>query len=86
MALVRVRLADGAVEEQQIVANPYQDVEKAKGIQVAEWLVAQKVDVMLLRENLRGKGPVYVFGDAGVEMRETETTTLPEALEEARRV
>ena len=81
-ALVRVRLADGAVEEQQVVANPYQDVEKAKGIQVAEWLVAQKVDVMLLKESLRGKGPVYVFGDAGVEMKETKAATLSEALAE----
>jgi cation diffusion facilitator family transporter len=81
-ALVRVRLADKTVEEQQIVANPHQDVEKAKGIQVAEWLVAQKVDVILLRESLRGKGPVYVFGDAGVEMQETEATTLPAVMAE----
>jgi cation diffusion facilitator family transporter len=81
-ALVRVRLADKTVEEQQIVANPHQDVEKAKGIQVAEWLVAQKVDVILLRESLRGKGPVYVFGDAGVEMQETEATTLSAVMAE----
>ncbi len=81
-ALVTVRLADGTVEEQQIVANPHKAVEKAKGIRVAEWLVAQKVDVVFVRESLRGKGPVYVFGDAGVEMRETEATTLEEALRE----
>jgi len=79
-ALLTLRLTDGAIEEQQIVANPHQAVEKAKGIQVAEWLVGQKVDVVLLRESLRGKGPVYVFGDAGVEMRETEAATLQEAL------
>jgi cation diffusion facilitator family transporter len=81
-ALVTVRLADGAVEEQQIVANPHGALEKAKGIRVAEWLVAQKVDVVLLSESLRGKGPLYVFGDAGVEMQETAATTLEEALEE----
>lgn len=79
-ALVTLRLADGAIEEQQIVANPHKAVEKAKGIWVAEWLVDQKVDVVLLRESLRGKGPVYVFGDAGVEVRETDATTLEEAL------
>ena len=82
-ALVTLRLADGAIEEQQIVANPHKAVEKAKGIRVAEWLVGQKVDVVLVRESLRGKGPVYVFGDAGVEMRETEATTLEEALRES---
>jgi cation diffusion facilitator family transporter len=78
--LVTLRLADGAIEQQQVIANPHTEVEKAKGIQVAEWLVAQKVDVVLLKQSLRGKGPTYVFGDAGVEMQETEATTLSEAL------
>jgi cation diffusion facilitator family transporter len=78
--LVTLRLADGVIEQQQIIANPYTEVEKAKGIQVAEWLVAQKVDVVLLRQSLRGKGPTYVFGDAGVEMQETTATMLSEAL------
>jgi len=79
-ALVRVRLADGAVEEQQIVANAHKAVEKAKGIRVAEWLVVQKVDIVFVKESLRGKGPAYVFGNAGVEMRETAATTLEEVL------
>jgi len=83
-ALDTVHLADGTIEEQQVVPNPHQAVERAKGIQVAEWLVAQKADVVLLKESLRGKGPVYVFGDAGVEMRETEATTLEEVLAEVR--
>jgi len=78
--LVTLRLADEAVEQQQILANPHTEVEKAKGIQVAEWLVAQKVDVVLLKQSLRGKGPTYVFGDAGVEMQETTAKTLLEAL------
>ena len=79
-ALVTVRLADRVIEEQQIVVNPHREVEKAKGIRVAEWLVGQKVDVVLVKESLRGKGPVYVFGGAGVEMQETKATTLEEAL------
>jgi len=83
-ALVRVRLADRAVEEQQIVINPHKAVEKAKGIRVAEWLVGQKVDVVLLKESLAGKGPVYVFGGAGVEMWEIEAEALDEALSKLR--
>ncbi|OQY17791.1 MAG: hypothetical protein B6I35_14045 [Anaerolineaceae bacterium 4572_32.2] len=82
-ALVRLRLADGVIEEQQVIANPHQDVEKAKGIQVAEWLIAQEVDVVLLRESLRGKGPLYALGDAGVEMEEIETETLADVMAEA---
>jgi len=79
-ALVRVRLADGAVEERQILANPYREEERAKGIQVAEWLVAQKVDVVLLKESLKGKGPIYVFGDAGIELHQTTAGTLDQAI------
>ena len=62
--------------------NPHQDVEKAKGIQVAEWLIAQKMDVVLLRESLQGKGPVYVFGDAGVEIQQTGAKTARDAIAE----
>jgi cation diffusion facilitator family transporter len=83
-ALVRVRLADGAIEKRQVIANPHKDVEKAKGIRVAEWLTTQKADVVLLRQSLQGRGPVYVFADAGVEMEETEATTLSEALRGSR--
>jgi predicted Fe-Mo cluster-binding NifX family protein len=79
-ALVRVRLADEVVEEQRIVANSFLEEEKAKGIQVAEWLVAQKIDVVLVKESLRGKGPVYVFRDAGIELRQTDVGTLTEAM------
>jgi len=82
-ALVTMDLADGAIEEQRILANPYVKEEKAKGIWVAEWLVKHKVDQVWLKESLQGKGPVYVFGDAGVEMQETGSTTLSEAVVEA---
>ena len=79
-ALVTVRLTDGAVTAQAVLLNPHQGEEKAKGIRVAEWLVAQKADAVLLREDLSGKGPVYVFGEAGIEMQLTEAATLAEAL------
>jgi cation diffusion facilitator family transporter len=82
--LATLRVTDGAIK-QQVIANPHTEVEKAKGIRVAEWLVAQKVDVVLLKQSLRGKGPTYVFGDAGVEMQETTATTLEEALTGFRR-
>jgi cation diffusion facilitator family transporter len=84
-ALVTMRLEDGAVTERRMLANPYLEEDRAKGIRVSEWLVAQKVDAVFLGESLRGKGPVYVFGDAGVEMRETKARSLEEAVEEARK-
>jgi len=84
-ALVTVRLEDGVTTERSIVSNPFLDEDRAKGIRVAEWLVELKADVVFLKENLSGKGPVYVFADAAVAMRQTSATTLDEALEEAGR-
>jgi cation diffusion facilitator family transporter len=81
-ALLTVRTADGQVEHQEVLANPHQAVEKAKGIRVSEWLVGLKADVVILREDLHGKGPAYVFADAGVQTRLTEATTLREVLAE----
>jgi cation diffusion facilitator family transporter len=79
-ALVVAHLADRSIQDQQKIVNPYLEEEKAKGIQVAEWLVAQKVDVVLLKESLRGRGPTYVFGDAGIEIQRTEAPMLSEAI------
>jgi hypothetical protein len=47
---------------------------------VAEWLVAQKIDVVLSREDVSKKGPAYVLREAGVELRATKSQTLGEAL------
>jgi cation diffusion facilitator family transporter len=80
--LVVVRLSDGDVEKQEVVKNPHQEVSKAKGIRVAEWLVAQKIDRIMLKEGLQGKGPEYVFADAGVEMVLSKADTMRQALAE----
>jgi cation diffusion facilitator family transporter len=79
-ALVTVRRADGAVEAQEILANPWRGEARAKGIRVAEWLVAHKVDVVLLKADVQGKAPAYVLREAGVEQRRTEATTVSDAL------
>ena len=81
-ALVRVRLVDSQIEHQEILANPHRAVEKAKGIRVAEWLVGLKADVALLHEDVHGKGPAYVFADAGVQTRLTQEAILVEAISE----
>jgi predicted Fe-Mo cluster-binding NifX family protein len=75
-----VRARDGRVKEGQILGNPFLDEEKARGIRVAEWLTEHKADVVLIREDLSGKGPVYVFGDAGIELRQTSVDTLEEVV------
>jgi cation diffusion facilitator family transporter len=78
--LVTIRLSDGEVERQEVVANAHTKLPKAKGIQVAEWLVRQKVDVVLVKESLHNKGPEYVFANAGVEIHDVVANTLAAAL------
>ena len=82
-ALVELKVDDASLVRQEIVVNPYQAEEKQKGLQVARMLVDQGVDVLLVREELEGKGPSYVLADAGVETRITGATTLGEVLREA---
>ena len=65
-------------EEQRVIGNPHSREGTAKGIRVAEWLVDQKVDGLLLKQNIHGKGPEYVFREAGVVIHHTEASTLEE--------
>jgi cation diffusion facilitator family transporter len=82
-ALVTVRLSDQSVEKRDLVENPYKNVETAKGIRVAEWLVEQNVDHVLMKEDLSRKGPGYVLSNAGVQTTVTAAGTLEEAIIEA---
>lgn len=81
--ILTLRRDDHSLVERRAVANPYQSLERGKGIRAAEWLVGQKVDVVLSREHLHGRGPAYVFRDAGVELRMIEAESIEAAIEMA---
>ncbi len=85
VALFRIRLANQSVVERRVLDNPFVEEERAKGIRVSEWLVEEKVDVLLLRAGIRGKGPEYVFRDAAIEVRQIECQRLEEAIDAVRR-
>ena len=82
--LMTVRTTDGEIEHREVLANPHLEEEKAKGIRVGEWLVAKKTDVVLLRDvrRVQGRGPEYVFADAGVETQQAGAGTWAEAIAE----
>jgi cation diffusion facilitator family transporter len=63
-----VRVEDGSLLEQRIVPNPYAGDPRGRGLKVAQWLLAQKVDVLQTADDIREKGPGYALGDAGVEV------------------
>jgi len=84
-ALAIIHTGDGETEPAQILPNPHREARRGKGIRVAEWLVDQKTDAVVLRDGPGEKGPVYVLRDAAVTIHPTVATTLPEALAEVAR-
>jgi cation diffusion facilitator family transporter len=78
--LATIRLADREAEKKEVISNPHREVETAKGIRVAEWLVQQKVDHVFMREDLSHKGPGYVLGNAGVKTVTTGAHDVEEVM------
>lgn len=83
-ALFTMRLADLRLEKRELIENPHANVDKAKGIRVAEWLIEQKVDQVFMKEDLSHKGPGYVFGNAGVTTNTTSAQNTRELIKEIR--
>lgn len=75
-AFVTINRSAGRIEEQHIRANPCLAEERAKGLRVAEWLTAEKVDHVIVPRSLDGKGPAYVFREAGIAVHSTGARTL----------
>ncbi len=83
-AVILLRLKDNQVEKQEIIRNPHTQIKEAKGIRVAEWLVSQKVDEVAMTEDLKHKGPGYVFSDAGVEIHGISEQDLEDVIASVR--
>ena len=75
-ALVDINLQRKDIRRQEIVANPYNNLAKGKGLKVSRFLLAFKPDVVICKESLAGKGPGYAFAEAGVETAQTEEDSL----------
>jgi len=81
-ALLDINLKERRLLRQEIVVNPHMDLTKGKGrgINVSEFLLNHKPDIIVTRENLAGKGPGYAFANAGTEIMQTEATSLSKLL------
>lgn len=80
-ALVEIDIRENRLEKQEIVANPYRDLTKGKGLKVASFLIGHKTDVILTKESLNGKGPGYAFSEAGVQTSITTAKSLGDLIE-----
>ena len=74
--LAAVREKDGEILYESYNQNPFAGEEKGKGIKVSEWLLEKGVDTVYSPKGFKGKGPGYVFSDAGVEVIVTNNNTL----------
>ena len=66
--IVDINLKDNKVIHQEIIANPYLELDKGRGIKIAEFLLDRKPDKVVVAESLSRKGPGYALADAGVEV------------------
>ena len=74
--LATVREKDGTLLSEAYHHNPFTGEEKGKGIKVSEWLLEKGIDTVYSPKGFTGKGPGYVFSDAGIDVITTEDTTL----------
>jgi cation diffusion facilitator family transporter len=75
-ALLEVDTKTKSLVRQEVLANPYRDLAKGKGLKIARFLLTHKPDVVVCKGSLAGKGPGYAFAEAGVETIQTEEKTL----------
>ncbi len=79
-SLLDLKTDTGELVGREVLANPYTAIERQKGIRVAEFLIGQGVDGLVLRESLESKGPSYVLADAGVEVVLSDKERLGDVL------
>ena len=77
-----LRHDDHTIENMEILENPHQFVDTAKGIRVAEWLVKMKVNHVGMKEDVSKKGPGYVLSNSGVKLHLISADTMDKALTE----
>jgi cation diffusion facilitator family transporter len=81
-ALTDTRTATKEIIGQMILANPFAGHPKGRGLEVAQWLLEQHIDVVVTPDDIREKGPGHALSDAGVAVILSGATTLAQAMEE----
>ncbi len=86
IALWDERISDKTIISREVLENPFPEMEKGKGIRLAEFLVEKRIDILYSKELFRGKGPEYVFSDAEVEVIKTDKKNLKDLIESRREI
>lgn len=68
------------ITNEHVQKNPFLHEGKAKGIKVANWLLENGLDVLIVNHDQTGKGPSYVLGNGGAEILLTKEANAAKAL------
>ncbi len=66
--IVERKSDDGIIVLRSTVENPYSDYPRGRGIQVAHWLINQKIDALVTLDDITDKAPGHTLGEAGIEV------------------
>ncbi|WDP93371.1 MAG: cation diffusion facilitator family transporter [Desulfobacter sp.] len=81
-ARVHINRNNQTTDSKTVIENPHCNVMTAKGLRVAEWLAAQKVTHVGIKEDVSHKGPGYVLSSAGIKIRQISSRNLDDAVRE----
>jgi len=81
IALWDERISDKTIISREVLENPFLEMEKGKGIKLAEFLAEKGIDILYTKEGFEGKGPEYVFSDAEVEVRKTDLKKMNDLID-----
>lgn len=80
IALWDKKILNGVILSQDILENPFLEMEKGKGIKLAELLVKRGVDILYAKKHFEHKGPEYVFSNVDVEVQITDLENLKDLI------
>jgi len=77
-AVLSKNMLTGQVSVETYLDNPFREVERQKGVRVAEFLADHEVDETITRADLTGKGSGYALEALQIDYSRTSVQILPE--------
>jgi len=71
---------EGNLSTSEIISNKFAHEEKRKGILISEWLIAKKIDGLILKEVLK-KGPSLIFNNSFIEVTLSDLENFGEIIQ-----
>jgi len=80
LAILSKNMLTGQVSVENYLDNPFREIERQKGVRVAEFLADHEVDETITSADLNGKGSGYALEALQIAYSRTSLQTLPELM------